>query len=110
MLVEAAEDRITRKLAGLHAYQLAIPAPRPHRTPFNFAAQRGEALFNGKAKCAACHVRLCIPSRDGTATRRRMFASIVFKPTVRRIGFTGQGHWQDYSRIRRAAFIMMAVS
>ena len=56
MLVEAAEDRITPKLAGLHAYQLAIPAPRPHRTPFNFAAQRGEALFNGKAKCAACHV------------------------------------------------------
>jgi len=56
VLVDPAEDRITPKLAGLHAYQLAIPAPRPQRKTFNFAAQRGEALFNGKAKCAACHV------------------------------------------------------
>src|SRR5215813_1863472 len=39
------EDRITPKLAALHAYQLAIPAPKPHQSPFNFAAERGEALF-----------------------------------------------------------------
>ena len=54
--VNPAEDRITPKLAALHAYQLAIPAPKPPERPFNFAAERGEALFNAKAQCARCHV------------------------------------------------------
>jgi hypothetical protein len=54
--VNPAEDLITPKLAALHAYQLAIPAPKTRREPFNFAATRGEALFNGKAQCARCHV------------------------------------------------------
>ena len=52
----AGEDRITPKLAALHFYQLSIPAPKPPSQPFNFAAERGEALFNGKAQCARCHV------------------------------------------------------
>jgi hypothetical protein len=50
------EDRITPKLAALHAYQLSIRAPQPPKAAFNFPAQRGEALFNGKAQCARCHV------------------------------------------------------
>jgi hypothetical protein len=50
------EDRVTPKLAALHAYQLALAAPKPPKTAFNFAAERGEALFNGKARCARCHV------------------------------------------------------
>ena len=54
--VDPADDRITPKLAALHAYQLAIRAPKPPQEPFNFAAQRGEAIFNGKAQCARCHV------------------------------------------------------
>jgi hypothetical protein len=50
-------DLITGKLAALHIYQLAIPAPRPPRGSFDSAAAgRGEALFNGKAQCATCHV------------------------------------------------------
>jgi cytochrome c peroxidase len=53
--VNPADDRITPKLAALHAYQLSIPAPKS-TTPFGAAAQRGEALFNGKAQCARCHV------------------------------------------------------
>lgn len=50
-------DLITSKLAALHFYQLAIPAPRPPEGSFEPAAARsGETLFNGKADCARCHV------------------------------------------------------
>ena len=52
-----APDRVTPKLAALHFYQLALPAPAPPAGSFaRAAATRGEALFNGKAKCATCHV------------------------------------------------------
>jgi hypothetical protein len=51
-----AEDRITPKLAALHVYQLAIPAPSQGIGAFNFAARRGQDLFNGKAQCSRCHV------------------------------------------------------
>jgi hypothetical protein len=51
-----AEDRITSKLAALQFYQLAIPAPHAPAFPFNFAARRGEEIFNGKAQCIRCHV------------------------------------------------------
>ena len=54
--ISPADDRITPKLAALHAYQLAIPAPKRPTTTGNDAAERGEALFNGKAQCARCHV------------------------------------------------------
>jgi hypothetical protein len=50
-------DLITAKLAPLHVYQLSLPAPRPPSGSFNAsAAQRGKALFAGKADCARCHV------------------------------------------------------
>jgi hypothetical protein len=50
-------DLITSKLAALHFYQLAIPAPKPPQGSFDeAAATRGEVLFNGKADCARCHV------------------------------------------------------
>jgi hypothetical protein len=50
-------DMVTDKLAALHFYQLAIPAPKPPKGSFNEeAAKRGEGIFNGKAKCATCHV------------------------------------------------------
>jgi hypothetical protein len=54
--VDPSDDRITPKLAGLHAYQLALAAPTPRRQTFDVAAKQGEALFNGKAQCARCHV------------------------------------------------------
>jgi hypothetical protein len=51
------EDRITKKLAALHIYQLALPSPPPPAGSFDpVAAARGEALFHGKAACATCHV------------------------------------------------------
>jgi len=50
-------DLITAKLAALHFYQLAIPAPEPPKGSFDEgAARRGKDLFNGKAQCATCHV------------------------------------------------------
>jgi hypothetical protein len=49
-------DRITPKLAALHFYQLAIPAPSQERHPFDGRSARGQAVFNGKARCATCHV------------------------------------------------------
>ena len=50
-------DLITSKLAALHFYQIAIPAPKPPAETFDkAAAARGKDLFNKKAQCAACHV------------------------------------------------------
>jgi hypothetical protein len=53
-------DRVTTKLAALHFYQLAIPAPKPELNAFDqasaFKAKLGAALFTGKANCARCHV------------------------------------------------------
>jgi hypothetical protein len=50
-------DKVTAKLAALHFYQLAIPAPRPPAGSFDARAfERGKALFEGKARCATCHV------------------------------------------------------
>jgi mono/diheme cytochrome c family protein len=55
--VRATPDLITPKLAALHFYQLAIPAPTPPDGSFDkAAAARGQALFNNKANCATCHV------------------------------------------------------
>ena len=50
-------DRVTSKLAALHFYQLAIPAPKPPDGSFDkSAAARGKEIFDAKAKCATCHV------------------------------------------------------
>ena len=55
--VRSNPDLITAKLPALHFYQLAIPAPAAPAGSFDSAAaQRGQAVFNGQAKCATCHV------------------------------------------------------
>ncbi len=39
------------------SYQLALPTPTPPVGSFDAAAaSRGQALFNGAAKCSSCHV------------------------------------------------------
>jgi hypothetical protein len=51
------KDLITAKLPALHFYQLAMPAPKAPAGSYDaVAAQRGQALFTGKAKCSTCHV------------------------------------------------------
>jgi hypothetical protein len=55
--VRNSPDLITGKLAALHFYQLAIPAPTPPEGSFDKeAAARGKAVFESKANCARCHV------------------------------------------------------
>jgi len=50
-------DLVTPKLAALHAYQLALEAPAPPAGSFDAtAAARGKAIFDGKGRCATCHV------------------------------------------------------
>ena len=50
-------DLVSSKLAALHAYQLALPAPKPPAGSFDSqAAGRGKTLFEVKAQCASCHV------------------------------------------------------
>ncbi len=50
-------DLVSSKLAALHFYQLAIPAPKPPVGSFNKdAARRGKGVFDGKGQCATCHV------------------------------------------------------
>ena len=50
-------DLVTSKLAALHFYQLAIPAPKAPKQSFDAAAAaRGKELFEGRAQCAGCHV------------------------------------------------------
>lgn len=55
--VRSLDDLITKKLAALHFYQLAIPAPVPPKGSFDgAAATRGQLVFNGPGKCSSCHV------------------------------------------------------
>jgi hypothetical protein len=55
--IHSPSDQVTAKLAALQYYQLSIPAPTPPAGSFDpAAAKRGQALFNGKATCATCHV------------------------------------------------------
>jgi hypothetical protein len=55
--VRVEKDLVSPKLPGLQVYQLAIAAPPPPAGSFDkAAAERGDALFSGQAKCASCHV------------------------------------------------------
>jgi mono/diheme cytochrome c family protein len=55
--VRGSPDLVTPKLAALHLYQLAIPAPKAPEGSFDkAAAQRGKEVFNGRAQCSSCHV------------------------------------------------------
>jgi hypothetical protein len=50
-------DLVTPKLRQLLTYVEAIPTPKPPRDSYDpEAAERGEALFTGAARCSNCHV------------------------------------------------------
>jgi hypothetical protein len=56
-VIPTGPDLITPKLADLHLYQLAIPAPTPPAGSFDpVAAGRGRAVFDNVAACSRCHV------------------------------------------------------
>jgi hypothetical protein len=53
----AGDDGTSARLAALHFYQLAIPAPAPPDGSFDRrAAEHGQVIFAGTARCATCHV------------------------------------------------------
>ena len=54
--VRNSPDLITSKLAALHFYQLALPAPTPPAGSLMPPRQSGEAIFNRENSCARCHV------------------------------------------------------
>ena len=60
------DDQVTKKLAALHFYQLALRSPQPPAGSFDkTAADRGDALFSGKAQCNNCHVEPLWPEPGG---------------------------------------------
>ena len=55
--VQQEPDLVSSHLGDLQLYQLALEAPAPPAGSFDAAAaNRGGALFAGKAACATCHV------------------------------------------------------
>jgi hypothetical protein len=55
--VRHSPDLISPKLGALHFYQLGLKPPKPPKSSFDArAARRGRAIFDGKGKCASCHV------------------------------------------------------
>jgi len=59
--VRSDPDLITSKLGPLHFYQLAIPSPAApgrvaHGSGTASEVANGKAVFEGKGKCASCHV------------------------------------------------------
>jgi len=61
--IDQSPDLVTPELPALREYQLNLPVPAPPRGSFDpEAAERGKALFEGKANCAHCH----LPTRHFT--------------------------------------------
>jgi hypothetical protein len=55
--VRHSRDLISSKLGALQYYQLGLKPPVPPKGSYNHAAaRRGKAIFDGKGKCASCHV------------------------------------------------------
>jgi len=97
------DDRVTPKLAALQVYQLAIPAPKQSSNPFNFSARRGQALFDGKARCGQCHVPPLFTEPGWNAHTLRKFVPTAFKRTARRTVFIAPRRSPDCFPIRREA-------
>lgn len=77
-VTHGSDDLISSKLPALQAYQLSLRAPSPPAGSFDpAAAQRGKALFNGAAGCAACHGG---PSFTDANTRLHPPADVVSEP------------------------------
>ena len=54
--VSNAPDRVSSKLAALRTYQFSLETPKARPATYDVAAaRRGQAVFNGVAKCANCH-------------------------------------------------------
>lgn len=55
--IQVRPDLVTPKLPALRDYQLSLDAPLPPPGSYDpTAADRGEQVFNGAARCATCHI------------------------------------------------------
>ena len=56
LFINQTPDLVTPKLAALLAYQLSLRPPKAPAGSFDLgAAERGQRLFRGKARCSTCH-------------------------------------------------------
>lgn len=56
LFINQTPDLVTPKLAALLAYQLSLHPPKASDGSFDReAAERGERVFRGKARCSTCH-------------------------------------------------------
>jgi hypothetical protein len=66
----------------LQFYQLSLTAPRAPDSIYNKeAARRGMLVFNGKQNAQAVTFRLSLPNRDGTHTKQKILALMIFRQT-----------------------------
>jgi hypothetical protein len=104
------KDLITRKLAALQMYQLAIPAPSGERAHFDFNARRGAELFNGKARCSNCPCSAplhgtCLEYAHSGKRLESMHSRLSGHPT----GATGRHRSEESPREKKEVIIMTAV-
>ena len=101
-------DLITEKLAALHFYQLAIPAPTPPQNSLTRRPQLAARTFSTErpsVRAATYHHSL--QNLDGPYTLPKRLASMIFKPTVPRKNATVPHPFVGCSPACRVGFIMM---
>jgi mono/diheme cytochrome c family protein len=109
--VRSNPDLVTSKLAALHFYQLAIPAPKPPAGSFNAqAAERGKAVFEGKANCATCHVPPLYSEPGWPMHTAKEIGSTTSRQTGHPINAIGRHRSVGFLSGRRVDFTTMAAS
>ena len=107
--VTHATDLVTPRLAALHFYQLAIPAPAPPAGSFDAdAAKRGKAIFNGPAKCDSCHMPPLYTEAGWNLHTPGEVCVDSFQADRAPTSAIGHRLWQVCGRTRKAATTMMA--
>ena len=102
--VRAEPDLITPKLAGLHLYQLALPAPsRPREASIGGPPRAASGCSAVAPTARAATFRRSTPSPAGTCTPPPRSASTTSRPSGRRTSATARPRCAASGRTRRAA-------
>ena len=103
-------DLITSKLAALHFYQIAIPAPKPPADTFDQgAAVRGKDLFNKRRRrCVTCACRRSYRAGQQLDEPAEIGVGFFSRPTGRRLICIARLRSRDCGRTRRAVSITTA--
>ncbi len=101
VFIDPDHDRITSKLAALHFYQFAIPAPKPPAGGFDReAAERGDELFTGKATCNRSHTESRFTEPGWNLHRPRQIGLDAFQANRAPIMATARRRWPASGRTR----------